>query len=230
MTEDYFWKLIDQHGIIGGSLSVVVVLAAYQLVVYRDKITEAFIANLFATAHWLNEQSLRFHANYRNRIEEKISSVYTYMTMILKLAPLRVHILKHRYNQVSIKDENNKNMNAQHYHSWIIHEKVSGFEPIKGEWNGIGIATQAVQFLITETIRNDSLGLYMPNVDQMENGDLKDLMQHYGVRSFYSRFLHTKKNVVYTFLVSFNREDSIEKHDIAFMNVCAANCYRLMFE
>ncbi|UZR93149.1 hypothetical protein [Chondrinema litorale] len=240
MSDEMFWQIIEKNGIIIGAFYVIVILFTYQMVVHREKLTKAFFANLFASARFLNEFSLTFHMRYRNKIEQRVSSVYTYMNMLLKLTPVRVHIMKFKYVSSELKKLKEEKDNAaksisttaltwQHYRCWIIHETVTGFKPIKQEWDGINIAEQSIDLLITQTIINNNFGVYVPDVDKMPNGDFKEIMQHYGVRAFYSKLLHTKADVVYTMLVTFNRENPLEDSDIAFIKICAGNCERLMF-
>ncbi|WP_020532032.1 hypothetical protein [Flexithrix dorotheae] len=213
-------ELLDKHGLFAGVLYAIALIFLFQLFSRREQATDAFINFSNKMAYLIHHVIIVRNRQFIQGISDRISSIYTYMYMLMKISPVRIAVFRFDYKEQE---------KEKFYKCYMVHEAVSGVEPIKDFWQGIQINKQVSQVLIVDTISEGSKGLYLSNLEEMPDGELKDTLDSYDIRSIFSIYLNNRAERVYSLVVFFNREKSLEQSDIATIRLCAANIEKLIF-
>lgn len=209
---------ISTNGAFKVLLNAIVGVAVWQIVAKREELARLWIRLLEEAISILQQLYQTHRKQHIDKISERVSSVYTQMYLLLYMQPTRVSVIRYEYEKAE---------DGHHVLAYMIHEAVYGLPSIKGNWQGVDISSQMINLLVAQTERE--LEVYIPDVDAMEDGPLKDIMTSYNTRSFFNAHLAKKPTGHYSLLVAFNRVDAVEPTDRAQIRLCAANIKKLMF-
>lgn len=214
MNDSQLLDAIQQHGYSMGLVYYLGLIVVQQIYKSRDRIGDALVSlaeQLPAAVHWFVFASKK---RVHESISNQISNIYTNLYMLAELQPSRVLVMRFDYHRKGKKE---------YYTCSIMHEAVKLQERIKEQWDNIRAGRQMVQLLIIDTLASDSMEVYVPNVAEMPEGDMKDLMLSYDVQSFISTIITLQDKKYYTLFAGFHEPNGLEKAGFATLRVCAAN-------
>jgi hypothetical protein len=173
---------------------------------------------------WLYIKTLTLRGNYIHKVSERVSMVYTHLYILLKLAPVSVAVMKFRYFKA-------KKHTPEHYEAWMPYEAVDKFQPAKHNWQGITVGQQMIEYLITNTVRSGDAGLYIEDIENMEDGDFKDYLLSQDGKSFYSILINYRKEGYHVLLLIFNYNNPrLSGAELSNIRITARNIEKLMFK
>jgi len=219
------FELLKEYGFFAGFAYAVMGIILYQIAKNRDQLTFAFIRLLDQLREYLKVEIKHRDRVFRQSISDRISSIYSYMYVLMDMSPIRISILKYEF----IPDKKG-NKEKDKYLVWILHEAAFGVRHIKDLWQGIALGRQTKQYLI-DLVRSPLGEVFVDDVEALEEGDMRDTLVTNGVNSFVNILLHDDGNSHYwVFSVTFQREPPIEREELSTIRLCSANIRKLLFE
>jgi len=220
MMEDKLVNLLMEMGVIDGtvySLAMIVVIQAWK---YREQLTFAwfgFIGRLTeAIVQWIQQNSEK----QRERMNTHVSDIYTHMFRLMEMAPIRVMLI--RFSRKKHKQGDGKKLEIR-----IEHEAVKELPPIKPFFEGI-LAERQLSGYVNMLLAEQGGEHILHSMDELEDGDYKDLLLSVDVRAVVNTVINHNKRVIWILSVHFNRENPVDPPFMARIRLCAANIRKII--
>ena len=222
MSEEDVIKSFQENGFLSGVLSITGIIILQLVYKRKDQIGDAIVAGFEQVSLIIKYYLENERAKIKEQVREDVSGIFNYMYMVSPFRPVRVAVMHFHYE----KKRKGREEVKQHMYCSMLYEATESLMPIKDIFQGIELDAQAVQYWVTETSLKGKKGLYLDNVEEMGDGDLKALLESYDILSFYNIHIVTKGSEVYTLFVAFNRVGALEEKDIARIRILAANLFK----
>ncbi|MEM1134247.1 MAG: hypothetical protein AAGI07_00300 [Bacteroidota bacterium] len=223
-----FLQYFEKHGLAAGFMYLLGAVFAYQIWHHREKLTDVLLLVLKNFGKLIETIALLLHLWHTKKIENKISAIYTYLYSLVDLSPTSIEIMKYKYVTMKSYDKKGSKITTQAYKATMIHEATFGVKSLKSLHQNIFMGNQEIELLIIQTMTTDKLGLYVNDIEDLHDGDLKDEYQSHNIKSFYSIILMQQGEKIYTMIVKFINANKIDSAEIARLRIVAANIQKLI--
>ncbi|UZR95930.1 hypothetical protein [Chondrinema litorale] len=213
-------ELIKEYGLLGSIPVYLFILFVFITWNYKDKFAKKVLDIQHELWMFLHLKTLQMRESHLQKISDRVAAVYTQMYRLLQLAPVSIQVMQFR-----------KAKRGEQYQCWIRYDTSMKFHYAKMNMQGIFISEQLVDILVHQTAEKKDDGLYIPDMQNLPEGHLKDYLQSQEIQSFFSIQIDEKKQSTYTLVVSFNRVDpelsGAEKSQI---RLAARNIQKFLFK
>ena len=217
-NDQQFVELLLEQGILRGTLLVLCLIVIQQAWKHKEELTNTWINFVGRMAELLADYIRVHNDRFIQDVSQQVAEVYTHLYLLIRIQPVRALVLKFVRRQEE---------GREFYEVWVMHEAVLGIPPVKQYLQGIrtGLQMQVeIQHLVTDPMGEH----YIEDVEELENGEYKDMLLSDDIRSAMNIMLDYNSRRVWMLAVHFNRTEALEPPEMAVIRLCAANISKLI--
>jgi len=214
LMEERLIGLLKEMGLVDGMLTAFAVISIQQFYKHRERLTGAWITLISRVTELIVENIRKHTERYVEQVSAQVANIYTFMYMLLEMAPIRVMVIKfvHRKEGYLIRVE---------------HEAVMGLTPIKPLFQNIRTGEQLTGHV--NGLKEQPMGEHiLHSIDELEDGDYKDLLESVDVKGLVTAMIGRNKRVTWVLSVHFNRENPVNPAYMARIRIVTANIGKII--
>ena len=213
----------------------VILFLIIQSWIKKDRLTEIWIDVNHQIYYWLYIKTLTLRDSYLRSVSRRVAEIIRQLNNLMELEPLYCVVLEFKGNEnidfFSFFRKKKKKDDIL-YEATILYEVTkSKYLSIINNWQGIKMDGDMMQKLIIDTSRKDNEGIYVPDINKMPDGNLKDYLLSINVYAYFTVLIKNQKRSIHTLLIMFNRtEPEITGAELAEIKMAGKNVEKLMFK